>query len=86
VLSSLGLYPTAGSDRYELASPLWERAEVVLDNHQLMVVADNFAHDHPYVQRVWLNDAVVDRTWLKHSEIAKGGPLRFEMGPQPASR
>ena len=86
VLSSLGLYPTAGSDRYELASPLWERAEIMLDNHQLTVVADNFAPDHPCVQKVWLNDAVVDRTWLKHGEIAKGGLLRFEMGPNPLPR
>jgi putative alpha-1,2-mannosidase len=69
-----------------LASPLWERAEVQLGNHRLSIVADNFAADHPYVQKVWLNDAVVDRTWLKHSEIAKGGLLRFEMGPQAASR
>jgi predicted alpha-1,2-mannosidase len=86
VLSSLGLYPTAGSQRYELASPLWQRSEIMLGKRQLTVVAENFAPDHPYVQKVWLNDAVVDRTWLEHSEIAQGGLVRFEMGPQPAPR
>ncbi len=37
VLSSLGLYPTAGSDRYELVSPLWKRAEINLGNHRLVI-------------------------------------------------
>lgn len=86
VLSSLGLYPTAGSERYELASPLWRRAEIMLGDRKLTVVADNFSADHPYVQKVWLNDAAIDRTWLRHGEIAQGGLLRFEMGAQPAVR
>ena len=81
VLSSLGLYPVAGSDRYELASPLWKRAEIMLGKKKLTVVADNFAPDHPYVKKIWLNDVLVDRTWIRHSEIVLGGVLRFEMGP-----
>ena len=81
VLSSLGLYPVAGSDRYELASPLWKRAEIMLGKKKLTVVADNFAPDHPYVKKIWLNDVFVDRTWIRHSEIVLGGVLRFEMGP-----
>jgi len=86
VLSSLGLYPTAGSGHYELTSPLWKRAEVKLGDRKLTIVADNYSPEHPYVQKVRLNDVVVDRTWLKHSEIAQGGVLRFEMGPMPAAR
>ena len=43
VLSSLGLYPTAGSDRYELTSPLWKRAEIKIGQQPLVIVADNFA-------------------------------------------
>ncbi len=85
VLSSLGLYPTAGSERYELASPLWKRAEVALGNdRKLTIVADNYAPENPYIQRAWLNDAAIDRTWVSHAEIVQGGVLRFEMGPQPA--
>ena len=87
VLSSLGLYPTAGSDRYELASPLWKRAEIALgDDRRLTVIADRADPDHPYVHKVWLNDNVVVRTWLTHAEIAPGGVLRFEMGTNPAGR
>ena len=54
-----------------------------MGDHCLVIVAENFAPDHKYVQRVWLNDTPFDRTWLKHGEIAQGGVLRFEMGPEP---
>ena len=86
VLSSLGLYPTAGSDRYELTSPLWKRAEIKLGDHRLVIVAENYAPDHPYVQRVSLNDVRVNRTWIKHGEIAQGGTLRIEMGAKPVAK
>jgi predicted alpha-1,2-mannosidase len=84
VFASLGLFPAAGTDRYEIASPLWRSAEINLGGRRLSVVADNFARDHPYIQKVVLNGTPLDRRRLRHDEIARGGVLRFEMGPQPA--
>jgi predicted alpha-1,2-mannosidase len=81
VLSSLGLFPTAGSDVYQLASPIWKRAEIQMGKHRLTIVAENAGPKNVYVQKVWLNDKLFDRRWLKHAEIANGGTLRFEMGP-----
>lgn len=86
VFSSLGMYPIAGTEKYELGSPLWKRAEIRLGTKTLEIVADHFAPDHIYVQKVWLNGVAIDRTWLKHDEIAQGGVLRFEMGAAPAAR
>jgi len=83
VLSALGLYPVAGTEKYELGSPLFEKAEVKLKDKALLVVAENASVDHSYVQKVWLNDTPLDRTWIRHSEIEKGGVLRFEMSAQP---
>lgn len=37
-----------------------------------------------YPQRVTLNGLALDRAWLSHAEIAKGGKLVFEMGAEPA--
>jgi predicted alpha-1,2-mannosidase len=81
VLSSLGLYPTAGSDVYQLASPIWKQAEIQMGKHRLTIVAENAGPQNVYVRKVWLNDKPLDRRWLKHAEIADGGTLRFEMGP-----
>ncbi len=85
VLSSLGLYPAAGTDRYEMAGPLWDRAEIQLQDKRLTILADNAAPNHPYIQKVWLNGKLLDRSWIQHVEIAGGGTLRFEMGPEPAT-
>ena len=83
VFSALGLYPMAGSDKYQLGAPLFEKAEVRLKNGSLVVLAENHAPAHAYVRKVWLNDTPLDRTWIKHSEIEHGGVLRFEMSVEP---
>lgn len=83
VLSSLGMFPTAGTDQYEIGSPLWDRAELSIDGHKLTIIAENNSADHPYVQSIWLNDQPLDRHTIRHAEIAKGGTLRFLMGPEP---
>ncbi len=83
VFASIGLFPTAGTDRYEIASPLWQRTEINLGRHRLSIVADNYAHDHVYVHEILLNGTPINRRWLKHDELAGGGVLRFAMGPKP---
>ena len=51
VFSALGFYPVAGSDRYQLGAPLFERAEVKLKGKPLVIVAENYAPNHPYVRQ-----------------------------------
>jgi len=84
IFGALGLYPVAGTDKYELASPLFEKAEVKLKNKPLVIVAENYAPDRFYVRKVFLNDTPLDRPWIKHSEIENGGVLRFVMDGEPA--
>lgn len=86
VFSALGLYPVASTDKYQLGSPLFNKVEVRLKDRPLVIVAGNAATDHPYVQKVWLNDTLLDRKWIKHAEIENGGLLRFEMGVEPTHR
>lgn len=85
VWSSLGLYPVVGTDRYELGSPLWDRATINMGQYQLEIIADNNATDHVYVTRVELNGQPLDRWSITHDEIAEGGTLRFVMSDQPLS-
>lgn len=85
VFSALGLYPVAGSDKYQLGGPLFERAEVKLKRQPLVIIAENYATNHPYVRQVWLNDAPLDRSWIRHAEIEAGGVLRFAMSSEPSA-
>jgi predicted alpha-1,2-mannosidase len=77
VLSSLGLYPLAGSERYELGCPIWKRAVVRLGDTKLEIVADELPVDRTHFERVELNGLALDRWWLTHSELLQGGVLRF---------
>jgi predicted alpha-1,2-mannosidase len=79
LFSALGFYPVAGSDKYELGAPLFEKAEVKLGTHTLRVIAENYGPNHASVEKAWLNDRPLDRTWIRHEEIAQGGSLRFRM-------
>ena len=85
VFSALGFYPIAGSDKYQLGTPMFERAEVKLKDKPLVIIAENVSTNHPYVHQVWLNDVPLDRTWIKHAEIEQGGVLRFSMSLEPAT-
>ncbi len=84
VFSSLGFYPVVGTDRYELGSPLWKRAVVKFGTQRLEIIADNYAPDRVYVERVELNGKPLDRWWFTHDEIAQGGTLRFVMNDEPS--
>lgn len=90
IFSALGLYPVAGSDRYQLGAPLFERAEIRLADSILTITTENHAPDHPYVASVRLNGVVLTRPWFSHDQIARGGELHFVMSatpspPQPAA-
>ncbi len=83
IFSSLGFYPIAGTEVYQLGAPLFRRAELRMGENSLLIVADNYAPENCYVNKVWLNDSILNRNWIRHREIAGGGILRFEMAAKP---
>ena len=85
VLSALGFYPIAGTDIYQIGTPLFKKAVLKIGDNLLEVIADKHAMENIYVQKVWLNGTSLDRYWFSHDEIANGGNIRFEMGPNPAA-
>jgi len=83
IFSSLGFYPIAGSDVYQLGALLFKNAEINLGENILTIIADNYSPSNIYVKEVFLNDTLLNRRWIKHSEIANGGTLRFVMSESP---
>ena len=79
IFSSMGFYPMAGSDIYQLGAPLFKEAEINMNGEILKIETMNFSPENIFVKNVWLNGILLDRRWIKHSEIAEGGVLRFEM-------
>lgn len=81
VFSSLGFYPMDPvSGRYELGAPLFDRAVINLSSgKQFVITAENLSDKNIYVEKVWLNDRSLDRTYITFDELLNGGTLRFKM-------
>lgn len=84
VFASLGLYPVAGTDRYELTSPVWSLAELAVGERPLSIVAEPSGPEQIYVRRVLLNGQPILGSQLRHEQLAAGGELRFEMSDRPS--
>ena len=64
--------------------PLFDRATIHLENgRDFTVEADRSSQRDLYVQSVTWNGAALERPWIGHGEILKGGVLRFRLGPAP---
>jgi len=85
VFSALGFYPVAPtSNQYVLGSPAVRRAEITFGGGRtFVVVAENQAQDHVYVREVRLDGVSLDRNFITHDEVVRGGELRFVMSDQP---
>jgi putative alpha-1,2-mannosidase len=84
IFSALGFFPQAGSDRYVLGSPVFDRVTLHLPNGELVITAANNGPDHVYVQAATLNGEPLTTPFFAHDRIANGGTLEFVLGPIPA--
>ncbi len=84
IFSSLGFYPIAGTDIYQIGAPLFEEATINLGENELRIISENYSPDNIYVKSLFINDCQTDRRWIKHSEIADGGVIKFVMSKNPS--
>ena len=85
VFSSLGFYPvTPGKAEYAIGSPLFEKAEIRLSNGKTFTVeAPGASEDNKYIQSATLNGQPLDKPFISHEDVMKGGTLVLRMGSQP---
>lgn len=85
VLSAMGFYPVNPSlGIYVFGSPAFEKISIHLPGKKTFnVIADGNSEDSIYIQSAELNGKPYPYTWIKHSDIVKGGTLRFVMGNVP---
>lgn len=89
VLSAMGFYPVSPVDGvYVIGSPLFDKVTIQLDSRYyrgraFTVITRNNSPVNIYIQSAKLNGEPLDKPWFRHSDIANGGELVFEMGPTP---
>jgi predicted alpha-1,2-mannosidase len=89
VWSAIGLYPVnPASGIYVIGSPLVEKATLHLDpkfyhGGDFTVIAHNVSRQNGYIKSAKFNGQPLERPWITHEEIARGGKLELEMDIQP---
>jgi predicted alpha-1,2-mannosidase len=92
VLMKIGLFQlTAGTEedpKYLIGSPIFDHVSIDLDQRyyqgkKFSIKTLNNGPNNPYVKSVSLNGKTLNRTYILHSEISKGGELVLEMSDQP---
>ncbi len=85
ILSALGFYPVDPvSGNYILGSPIVDHAKLRLGNGTLLEIeVKRQSPADAYIQSFTLNGKPQQRLWFQHKEIAAGGHILLELGPQP---
>ncbi|MFN2499123.1 MAG: GH92 family glycosyl hydrolase [Pyrinomonadaceae bacterium] len=86
IWGAIGLYPNAGQPYYYICSPLFQRSTINLGGGRSFVIeAPETSATNMYVQSATLNGRALERAWVKHEEIARGGRLVLRMGATPSA-
>lgn len=86
VMSAMGLYQVApGRPVYDFGRPLLSEGELQLENGNSVIFrALNQNKKNKYVQSIEWNGIELNRNYITHSELLKGGELVFTMGSNPS--
>jgi putative alpha-1,2-mannosidase len=85
VMASCGLFPACvGWPAYYLNVPLFKTTELKWPNGKSFSIHVNYyAEKNVYIQSITLNGKKLERNWLTHDEIMKGGQLVITASDQP---
>ena len=87
VLSSLGFYPVnPASGEYVFGTPLADKSELTLAiGRHFTIRAENLNKQNIYIQKATLNGVPYTRSYIRHSDILKGGDLVLYMADKPSA-
>ncbi|NCB09982.1 MAG: hypothetical protein EOM73_17730, partial [Bacteroidia bacterium] len=57
--------------------------EKIYPGKSFVIRAKNLSNENIYIQSATFNGKELNRSWINHDEIVKGGELVFEMGKEP---
>ncbi|MGB7761499.1 MAG: GH92 family glycosyl hydrolase [Bryobacteraceae bacterium] len=88
VLAGIGLFDMEGGctaePSYQISGPAFSRVVLHFPAGNFEIVAHGNSPVNLYIQTAVLNGVPLKEPRLKHSQLAKGGKLVLEMGPNPS--
>lgn len=87
VFSALGFYPvTPGTDEYVFGTPLFNKVTLDFGKFKKLVIeAPANSKENLYIKGIKLNGRTIDKNYIAHGDLLKGGKLVFRMVSQPDS-
>ena len=91
VLMAIGLFDLQGGadvdPQWEITTPVFDRVTIQLDPEyysggSFTIETRGNPSKNIYIQSASLNGKPIDRYWISHEEITKGGNLILEVGPE----
>lgn len=86
VFSALGFYPVNPvSAQYVTSAPYFQKAEISLENGKKIIInAPAVSNTNKYVSSLTFNNKSVDKNYIEHFDLLKGGVINFTMSASPA--
>ncbi len=85
LLSSIGVFPIAGTSTYVIGSPLWERVEIDRPDGTVVIRAPGASWDAPYVQSASIDGEPLDSVTVEHDQLVPAGELLLPLGDTPGA-
>lgn len=86
VFTAIGLFPWPCFPHYYLTSPIFDRVVLHLPQADVVVEADGATEGKVYVEGVTWNGKPLPDMWIDHSELIKGGTLKFVLSAKPPNQ
>jgi len=85
VLTAMGIYPQCpGQPIYDIGSPIFEETTIkVREGKSFIIEAKGVSVQNKYIQSATLNGKPLNKPWINHNDVVKGGRLVFQMGSRP---
>jgi len=85
VWSAMGFYPVNPAQSvYVIGRPMMDEVSLdVAENKRLKITAKGNSSANKYIQKARFNGKELNKTYLTHHQLVKGGHLEFEMGSEP---
>ncbi len=92
VMAAMGLFEMDGGCAtkpiYEIGSPLFERVTIHLDpkyypGGKFVIETHNNSKENCYIQSATFRGKPLEKPWIYHADLVRGGTLILEMGPEP---
>lgn len=85
VMSAMGIYPVNPvSGEYQIGTPMFPEMQIrFAESKVFKILAKNVSRENCYVKSVKLNGVALEKPFISHKDIMKGGVIEFTMTDKP---